>query len=123
MATYILLDPNEIVHQQQAMAAVAAAAANNNANNNNNHHLISNTIPNSNIPNKSSSSNDVSFHYTLFPFSFSSSSFFIIYWSIEMTFIFTVCVCVYIHSSYVYLANLRVVTYTIYIVIEPSTLF
>jgi hypothetical protein len=58
MATYILLDPNEIVHQQQAMAAVAAA--NNNTNNNNNY--ITNTIPNSTIPNKSSSSNDVSFY-------------------------------------------------------------
>jgi len=58
MATYILLDPNEIVQQQQAMAAVAAAAANNNANNNNNN-FITNTIPNSTIPNKSSSSNDM----------------------------------------------------------------
>ncbi len=35
----------------------------------------------------------------------SSSSFFVIYWPIEMTFIFTVYVC--IHSSYVYLANLH----------------
>ncbi len=60
MATYILLDPNDIVQQQQAMAAVAAAAANNNTNNNNNHNLITNVIPNSTIPNKSSSSNDVS---------------------------------------------------------------
>jgi hypothetical protein len=40
MATYILLNPNEIVHQQQAMTAV-------------NNNPIS-------IPNKSSSSNDVS---------------------------------------------------------------
>ena len=60
MATYILLDPNEIVQQQQAMAAVAAAAANNNTNNNNNNHLFANTIPNLTMPNKSSSSNDVS---------------------------------------------------------------
>jgi hypothetical protein len=59
MATYILLDPNEIVQQQQAMAAVAAAAANNNTNNNNNN-FLTNPICNSNIPNKSSSSNDVS---------------------------------------------------------------
>jgi hypothetical protein len=74
------------------------------------------------MPNKSSSSNDVSFYWTLFPISSSSSSsFFIIYWPIEMTFIFIVCVC--IHSSYVYLANLRVVICTIYIMIEPSTFF
>ncbi|CAF4006348.1 unnamed protein product, partial [Rotaria magnacalcarata] len=60
MATYILLDPNEIVQQQQAMAAVAAAAANNNNTNNNNNNLINNAIPNSNIPqNKNSSSNDM----------------------------------------------------------------
>jgi len=52
------LDHNEIVQQQQAMAAVAAAAANNNTNNNNNN-FITNTIPNSTIPNKSSSSNDM----------------------------------------------------------------
>jgi RNA-binding protein Musashi len=57
MATYILLDPNEIVQQQHAMAAVAAAAVNNNTNNNN--HFITNTIPNSTIPNKNSSSNDM----------------------------------------------------------------
>jgi len=62
MATYILLDPNEIVQQQQAMAAVAAAAANNNTNNNNNNNFITNPMCNSNIPNKSSSSNDVSFY-------------------------------------------------------------
>ena len=45
MATYILLDPNEIVHhqQQQAMNAVAAV-----------------TMNNSTIPNRTSSSNDVS---------------------------------------------------------------
>jgi hypothetical protein len=65
MATYILLDPNEIVHQQQAMAAVAAA--NNNTNNNNNHFYANNFL-NSTIPNKSSSTNDVSSieHYFLF---------------------------------------------------------
>ncbi len=57
MATYILLDPNEIVQQQQAMAAVAAAAVNNTTTNNN---FLNNMIPQSNIPNKSSSSNDVS---------------------------------------------------------------
>lgn len=66
MATYILLDPNEIVQQQQAMAAVAAAAANNNTNNNNNN-LFANTIPHSTMPNKSSSSNDVSCIRTSFP--------------------------------------------------------
>jgi hypothetical protein len=65
MATYILLDPNDIVQQQQAMAAVAAAAANNNNannnNNNNNHNnLITNTMPNSTLSNgKNSSSNDM----------------------------------------------------------------
>jgi len=71
MATYILLDPNEIVQQQQAMAAVAAAAANNNTNNNNNHNFITNPMCNSNIPNKSSSSNDVSsieYYFLLFLF-------------------------------------------------------
>ncbi|CAF1130704.1 unnamed protein product [Rotaria sordida] len=57
MATYILLDPNDIVQQQQAMAAVAAAAVNNTTNNNNN--LLTNTIPNSTVLNKSSSSNDM----------------------------------------------------------------
>lgn len=60
MATYILLDPNEIVQQQQAMAAVAAAAVNNNTNNNNNNNLIANPFPTTSMPNKSSSSNDVS---------------------------------------------------------------
>ncbi|CAF0863654.1 unnamed protein product [Rotaria sordida] len=62
MATYILLDPNEIVQQQQAMAAVAAAAVNNNNNTNNNtnnNNLIANMIPNSTISNKNSLSNDM----------------------------------------------------------------
>lgn len=59
MATYILLDPNEIVQQQQAMAAVAAAAVNNNTNNNNNNNLIANPFPTTSIPSKSSSSNDM----------------------------------------------------------------
>jgi len=53
MATYILLDPNDIVQQQQAMAA---AAVNNSTINNN---FLNNTIPNSTVPNKSSSSNDM----------------------------------------------------------------
>ena len=62
MATYILLDPNEIVQQQQAMAVVAA---NNNANNT---HLLNNPMPNLSMPSKSSSSNDVSSieHHFLF---------------------------------------------------------
>ena len=59
MATYILLDANEIVQQQQAMAAVAAAAAANNTATDNN--MLTNPIPNSANLNKSSSSNDVSF--------------------------------------------------------------
>ncbi|CAF3385355.1 unnamed protein product [Rotaria sp. Silwood1] len=59
MATYILLDPNEIVQQQQAMAAVAAAVNNNNNTNNNNNNLITNTISNSTMSNKNSSSNDM----------------------------------------------------------------
>ena len=59
MATYILLDPNEFVQQQQqqAMSAVAAATA---ANVNNNPQANSHLLHNLNIPNKSSSSNDVS---------------------------------------------------------------
>ncbi len=52
MATYILLDPNEIVQQQQAMAAAAAAAMNNTTN----------------IPNKNSSFNDVSLNEQYFLF-------------------------------------------------------
>jgi hypothetical protein len=56
MATYILLDPNEMVQQQQAMAAVAA-------HNNSTNNLINNTMTN-----KCSLSNDVSSneHYFLF---------------------------------------------------------
>jgi hypothetical protein len=65
MATYILLDPNEIVQQQQAMAAVAA-----------NH--------NPNVQNKSSDVSLYEHHFLLLSFP-----------------------CVYIHSSYVYLANLH----------------
>jgi hypothetical protein len=52
MATYILLDPNEIVQQQHAMAAVAAA--------NNNH---------PNIPNKSSDVSLNEHHFLLLSFS------------------------------------------------------
>ena len=116
MATYILLDPNEIVQQQQAMAAVAAAAANNNTNNNNNNNnnnFITNPMSNSSIPSKSSSSNDVSpigknlFH----SFSCFSLHHFLLFTD-RFKRLLSLPFCVYIHSSYVYLANLRIVTYT-----------
>lgn len=131
MATYILLDPNEIVQQQQAMAVVAAAAANHNTNNNNNnHHFMTNSFPHASMPSKSSSSNDVSSIEKSFPSSHSSSLRFpcvLTDWNdfylycIYLAVCECVCVCVHIHSSYVYLANLHVVTYTVHIAIEPCS--
>jgi hypothetical protein len=96
MATYIFLDPNEIVQQQQAIAAAAAAAVNNTTTNNNN-------IPNLNISNKTSSSNDVSLNEHYFRF--------FLFYLLRFLSLPYVCVCVYIYSSYVYLANLHVITH------------